>query len=161
MTTFLASRWVLLLSRMILGIVFIVASIDKIAVPDAFAESILAYRIIPYPLVNLAALLIPWIELICGVLLVSGVRVRPSALLASGLLAVFIIAIVSALLRELKIDCGCFGKDHATPVSWMKVAEDIGLLLLGVHALLFSREITPPDGPRPTAREDSSSSRPR
>jgi hypothetical protein len=134
---------------MILGTVFIVASIDKIVVPAAFAESILAYRIVPYAFVNLVALLIPWVELVCGVLLVAGVRVRPSAVILSALLSVFILAIISALVRELKIDCGCFGSDHATPVSWTKVAEDVGLLLLGLHAFAHSRENAPQDVPGP------------
>ena len=51
----------------------------------------------------------------------------------------FIVAMIGALLRELKIDCGCFGKEHATPVSWMKVWEDVGLLILGAYSYLVSR----------------------
>jgi putative oxidoreductase len=152
MRALLANRWLLFVSRIVLGTVFVVASIDKIAVPDAFAESILAYGIVPYPLVNVAALLIPWLELVCGVLLLCGVRVRPSAAIVTALLAVFIVAISSALLRELKIDCGCFGKDHLTPVSWMKVAEDTGLLLLGIHAFLFSGEKASQEAPGPVTR---------
>jgi len=121
-----------------MGTVFIVASIDKITAPDAFAASVVAYQLLPYSLVNLFALIVPWIELICGVYLVAGVHVRASSSILSILIGIFIVAIISALLRELKIDCGCFGKEHATPVRWMKVLEDVGLLVLGALSYFFA-----------------------
>ena len=127
------------MARLFLGGMFIVASIDKIAAPDAFAANVLAYKLTPYALVNVMSLVIPWVELLCGIFLIGGVYRRGSSALISILLGVFIIAMVSALVRELKIDCGCFGKEHATPVSWMKVIEDIGLLVLGVYSYRFSR----------------------
>jgi uncharacterized membrane protein len=93
---------------------------------------------VPYPFINLVALIIPWIELLCGIFLIGGVYEKPSSALLSLLLALFIVALISALVRGLTIDCGCFGKDHATPVSWMKVVEDVGLLLLGMQIYFFS-----------------------
>ena len=137
MTTVLSNKYLLLFSRLILGVIFIVAGIDKIANPDAFSASIEAYKLLPYSLINVVALIIPWIELICGIFLVGGVYLRGASALLSILLVVFIFAIISAMMRELKIDCGCFGKEHATPVSWMKVLEDLGLFVLGIHLLLF------------------------
>ncbi|HEV8537877.1 MAG TPA: MauE/DoxX family redox-associated membrane protein, partial [Bacteroidota bacterium] len=121
MLTMLSNKYFLALARLVLGVVFIIASIDKIAAPDAFAANIAAYKLAPYAAVNFVALVMPWIELLCGVLLISGEYVRGSSALISILLVMFIVAMVSALAREMKIDCGCFGKEHATPVSWMKV----------------------------------------
>jgi len=126
----LSNKYLLLAARLIVGTVFIIASIDKIYVPEAFAESIHAYRLVPDPTVNILALILPWLELLCGVFLLGGVKVRPSALLSLALFAVFAVAIVSALARGLTIDCGCFGMEHAAPVSWGKVLEDIGLMIL-------------------------------
>lgn len=133
----LANPYLVLVTRCILGCVFVFAAVDKIVAPDAFAESVFAYGIVPYPMINLFALIIPWLELICGIFLVAGVSLRASSFLISILLLFFIVAIVIALSQNLNIDCGCFGKDHATPVSWMKVLEDICLLLLGLHIFFF------------------------
>ncbi|MDI6766592.1 MAG: MauE/DoxX family redox-associated membrane protein [Bacteroidota bacterium] len=131
-----SNKYLLLFSRLILGVIFIVASIDKIALPELFALNVQAYKILPISLVNIIALIIPWMELICGIFLISGVFVRSSSVILSGLLVVFIILIFSALLRGLKIDCGCFGSAN-TPVSWMRIIEDFGLLLLGFHIFYF------------------------
>ncbi|HUL45303.1 MAG TPA: MauE/DoxX family redox-associated membrane protein [Bacteroidota bacterium] len=131
-----SNPFLIFLCRLVVGSVFIVAAIDKIVAPDAFAESIYAYGLIPYPLINLFALILPWLELCCGILLISGVFVRSSASILTLLLLIFIVAIITALSRHLNIDCGCFGKDHATPVSWEKVLEDAGLMILGLMAVL-------------------------
>ena len=139
MKNILSNKYVILLSRLILGSVFIVAAIDKIAFPDAFAANVIAYKLIPYSLVNLFALIIPWLELFCGIFLVGRVFPRSSSFLVSGLLTIFTIAMITALVRGLKIDCGCFSAEHNSPVSWMRVLEDIGLLLFAVHIFVYSR----------------------
>ncbi len=135
---FLSNKYLLRIARFILGIVFIVTSIDKIDNPDAFAANIVAYKLAPYALINVIALMMPWLELLCGVFLIAGVYVRGSSVLISVLLGVFMVAMMSALLRGLDIDCGCFGKEHASPVTWMKVFEDVGLLVLGLYSYRFS-----------------------
>ena len=126
-------RYTLFAARFTVGIVFIIASIDKIYSPDAFAASIHSYLLLPDWLVNITALVIPWLELLCGMSLVVGCKLRAGSFLSAVMLGVFTLAIVSALMRGLTIDCGCFGKEHASPVSWMKVLEDIGLALLSVY----------------------------
>jgi len=128
-----------LLSRFVLGMVFIVASIEKIAMPETFALSIVAYQVVPMSFVNVFALVIPWLELFCGVFLVGGMFVRSSSLLLSLLLLVFIVAIISAMVRHLNIDCGCFGAIRSSPVGIARVLEDLGLLLLGIHLFFFPK----------------------
>jgi uncharacterized membrane protein YphA (DoxX/SURF4 family) len=91
-----------------LGAVFIVASIDKIQDPEAFATTIANYRLLPYKTINGVAIVLPWLEIICGTLLVLGVWVRANTMIAGGLLVAFSIAISQALLRGLDISCGCF-----------------------------------------------------
>ena len=126
-----------LLSRWILGLVFIVAGAEKIARPELFALSIEGYSLIPQVLVNLAALIIPWIEVMCGIFLLGGLLVSASAAMLSGLLGMFIAAIISAILRGFEIDCGCFGLQNSAPVGWGKVFEDVALLLPGLHLMLY------------------------
>jgi putative oxidoreductase len=139
MNNVLGNKYLVLLSRLALGLVFIIASVEKIAVAEAFAVSVDAYQLIPVSLVNIAALLIPWIEFVCGLFLVCGIFVRSSALLLSLSLCVFIVAIISAMIRHLNIDCGCFGSANSSPVGLMRIVEDIGLLLLGIHLFRYPR----------------------
>jgi len=138
MKNILSNKYLLLLSRVVLGLVFVIASVDKIAVPEVFALNIQAYQVLPLSLVNLTALVIPWVELLCGIFLISKIFIRSSSLLLSALLCLFIIMLATALTRGLTIDCGCFGASHTSPVSWSRIDEDIGLLLFGVHILYFS-----------------------
>jgi uncharacterized membrane protein YphA (DoxX/SURF4 family) len=97
--------------RIALGVVFIAASLDKIMNPQNFAANIANYRLIPYQWINLAAIILPWIEIITGTLLVMGIWTGANALLGSGMLVVFSIAILQALFRNLNISCGCFSTD--------------------------------------------------
>ncbi|MBI5215798.1 MAG: DoxX family membrane protein [Ignavibacteriae bacterium] len=133
MQKFLENTDTIFLSRTILGLVFVIASVDKIAMPELFASNVHAYGLVPFSLVNIFALIIPWVELLCGLYLLGGFRVRASAALLSVLNLVFIIAISSAIFRGLEINCGCFGAAKSSIVGWDRVVEDIGLLLLCIH----------------------------
>ena len=75
-----ASPWLALLFRLYIGSVFIYASMSKIIYTGEFAENIAAYQILPWWLVNFTAAVLPWMEIICGVLLIIGVRVKSAAL---------------------------------------------------------------------------------
>lgn len=146
MKNIFSNKYFILLSRLILGVVFIIASIDKISIPDIFALNVQAYKLLPVFLVNLAALIIPWVELICGIFLIGGYYVRSSSLLLSGLCLIFIIALTAALSRGLKIDCGCFGPEHNSPVSWMRIIEDICLLVLSAHIFFYTNTLAINEG---------------
>ena len=101
------------LLRIALGVVFVVASVDKIQNPQSFADNIAHYRMMPYQLINLVAMTLPWIEIVTGSLLVTGIWIRANAVVVSGMLVVFSLAIFQALLRDLDISCGCFSTDPA------------------------------------------------
>ena len=126
-----------------LGAVFVAAAIPKIADPPAFAHMIYNYRLTPGSLVNGLALVMPWIELVVGLLLILGVWRREAALLAAVLLFVFLGAIGWNLARGHAVDCGCFdvrsaGKTPEQLLSEMKwvLVRDVGLLLLAAQVLL-------------------------
>ena len=129
MKDLLSNRYLLLASRLVLGLVFLVAAVPKVAQPDLFAASIEAYEILPVAVVNLVAIVIPWLELLCAIFLIGGSRVRPSAAVLGAMLGVFIVAISIAVLRGLDINCGCFGATGGSAVGWGKVLEDVALLV--------------------------------
>jgi len=90
--------------------------------------------------VNAIAICLPWIELCCGALLVLGVGVRANLLVVNGMLAAFIVAIVSALHRHLDISCGCFSTDaSAHSMTRWTLYWDIIWLAMGLHAMIFDR----------------------
>ena len=117
--------------RFILGAVFIYAGVQKIFVPAEFSQSIQNYMILPAALTNLVAIFLPWLEICCGILLLAGIFIRASAILLTLMNLVFVIAILSALIRGLDINCGCFGSD--TPLDWFKMIENLILLAMSLH----------------------------
>jgi len=105
---FLKNKYIILLSRLILGLIFIDASIDKIIDPSAFSDIIDNYHVTPLILNNLIALVIPWIELIIGICLITGIFLDGAVLISFVLLILFIFMISQALLRGIDLNCGCF-----------------------------------------------------
>lgn len=96
------------ISRWILGGVFIYASLDKILHPDAFAQAIYNYQILPDALINISALILPWLELILGILLIAG-RLMPGTVVITNLLLILFIGALSFnVYRGLDVSCGCF-----------------------------------------------------
>lgn len=119
------------LSRLTLAIVFLYAGWVKANDVVAFARSVANYEILPYSLNYLVAATLPYVELLCGVLLLIDQRVRPAALVLGGLNVVFIISLISVLARGLGIDCGCFtpsGEGGAT--AGQALVRDVGLMVL-------------------------------
>jgi len=94
--------------RLILGIIFVLASIDKIIHPAAFAEAVNNYQILPDALINLTAIILPWLELILGIFLILGLWLPGAVLLSNILLVTFLGTLVFNLARGLDIKCGCF-----------------------------------------------------
>jgi uncharacterized membrane protein YphA (DoxX/SURF4 family) len=118
----------------LLGLVFLLYGLDKISQPDVFARSIANYRILPEVFINLMAVVLPWIEVLCGLLLIFGQWTRSAALVSGLLLVVFVIAVSITLVRGLDINCGCFNTNEGRKVGMKLLGED--LLLLGISSVL-------------------------
>jgi len=121
--------------RWILGGVFLYAGILKMQDPQAFADRIADFQILPFALVNLLAISLPIAEILVGVLLMIEFWVECMAFAILLLTALFAMAIASALLRGLVIDCGCFGSGSP---SVLKLLLALGRdMLLGTMALFL------------------------
>jgi len=126
------------LLRVALGVVFIVASLDKIQNPEAFATNIANYRLLPYTVINAIAIVLPWVEVITGTLLILGVWIRASTMIVWGLLLAFSVAISQALARGLDISCGCFTTNPvAERMSWWTLIWDLIWLSWGILIWIF------------------------
>jgi uncharacterized membrane protein YphA (DoxX/SURF4 family) len=103
-------RRVLLILRLFLAVVFIYAAYTKLRDPwMVFAMSIDAYQLLPEWAVLTLGRTLPWIELLLGLLLATGFRLRYTAAGATALLAVFFAIMLWAFAKGMAIDCGCFG----------------------------------------------------
>ena len=132
------ARFSPLAARLILGGVFIYASLDKIIHPAAFAEAVYNYQILPDTLITLTAMILPWLELTLGIFLVLGLWLPGATLLINLLLVTFFGALVFNLARGLDINCGCFSTSQATSNLCMclYVIRDGTFLILALY--LFS-----------------------
>jgi uncharacterized membrane protein YphA (DoxX/SURF4 family) len=131
------NKILLLTIRMFLGFIFIFAAITKVTDPEGFSQAIYNYKLIPDFLINFLAIIIPWIELVAGILLAFGISVKENSVIFSGLLVLFIVAIGISLARGLNIDCGCFGTIDGSKIGLLKILENIGLLLLSLILIKF------------------------
>jgi uncharacterized membrane protein YphA (DoxX/SURF4 family) len=139
----LTHPWLTVRTQIALGVFFVVAALPKIADPPSFAHMVYNYRLLPGPLVNLAALAMPWAELMVGIALICGLWRRAAAYLVGALLLLFIVAISVNLARGNAIDCGCFDVtaagltyDERIRDMWMVIWRDVGMLLLVAQGLL-------------------------
>ncbi len=132
--------WLALPARLYLGGVFLLACWFKIVDPELFALDVATYQILPLSLVNLQALVLPWVELLAGLLLVLGLRTRAAALLVTGMMMMFLVALLIALSRGQEMGCGCFANEGGhDPIGAMTVLRDSIWLSLSVYVLACDR----------------------
>ena len=137
-------RWhprLALVARLYLGYVFLAACWHKLLHPAAFALDVATYGILPLGLVNLTALVLPWVELAAAAMLIAGWRARAGALLAAAMMVVFIAALAAALAQGLDIACGCFASQglEEDPISGRTVLRDLGWLATALYVWLYDR----------------------
>jgi putative oxidoreductase len=127
-----------LVSRLVLGGVFLAAGATKILDPGGLAASIRSYELsLPEWFVSLLAHALPYLEVMLGLYLLAGLFQKVFAWATTGLTALFLLGLLQAALRGLEIDCGCFGSSAGeTSGLPLAVARDVGLLLLGLHLAL-------------------------
>ncbi len=145
-------RWIydprfLLIVRLVLAAVFIYAATHKIGRPLQFADEIKMYGIIDLgPLLFFIAIILPWVELFCGLSLLTGLFIRGSALILLVLNLIFIVVVsyrtIGIIISEgtpltrIYFDCGCgFGETYA----WKKLIEDTIFLACSFLILLAPR----------------------
>ncbi|MFH0853002.1 MAG: MauE/DoxX family redox-associated membrane protein [bacterium] len=128
-----------IVSRVLIGGLFIYAAIGKLLEPrEEFEAVIRTYEILPDSFVSLFAMALPWFELLAGLFMVIGLWSRLAALGIGLVLVSFIIAIGVNIARGNEIDCGCFGTFSIGNTPRETLLKDVGLLALTV--LLASRK---------------------
>jgi len=131
---------VVLLFRLVLGVTFIYASLDKIAHPEQFARIIYNYKILPHFLINIFAVTLPWVEFLAGLFLILGIFTQSASLLICFLLMVFVFAISINLFRGIDLNCGCFTTDPDAKKEGISLLfQDFLFLYLGIMVFFFNK----------------------
>lgn len=108
-----------------------------------FAEAIKGYHILDpvmhHHAIVTAAYVLPWVELLAGLLLVIGIWARPAALVSLVLLAGFTAANASVVLRpDVSASCACFGSIEwpcGNSITWCQVGRNAVLMLMSAYIL--------------------------
>jgi uncharacterized membrane protein YphA (DoxX/SURF4 family) len=131
-----AGGWLVLLLRLAIGAIFIVAGVSKAGNAALFAAQIAGFRLLPEVLIAPLAVMLPYWEILLGALVIVGLFTRAAAWIAVLLLALFDLAIASAVVRGMSVSCGCFGPNDATVTTWAEVARDAVFVVLALIVAL-------------------------
>ncbi len=121
----------------LIGGLFIYAGAVKIIDPVEFARDIDNYKMLPWQPSVWLALYLPWLEIFCGLALITRVFFRGGVFIVTALMSLFIIASIAAKTRGLDVSCGCFG--HASKYLNFSWHLALDFLLLGGLLLLWKR----------------------
>ena len=94
--------------RWLIGGLLVWAALGKLANLQDFFTTLLAYRLpLAMGMLKIIAIVLPWMELLCGLLLLAGTRIQAALLWAFVLFAIFTACTGLAWIRGLHIACGC------------------------------------------------------
>ncbi len=134
----LTSEYLSLALRVYIAWIFLQAGLSKIPDPALFAENVANYRIIPLQAINLVAIVLPWLELICAFYLIFGLRTKATAAVLAGLLFLFTLFVIINIFRGVSMNCGCFDT-VGEPIGWAKVTQNTVWFLMTLQIFFFDR----------------------
>lgn len=91
-------------------------------------------------MINIVSVIIPWIEFFAGVFLIFGFKIKASSLIICSMLVFFTAVLAITAFRGINVACGCFSTSSTVKSNLvLRIIEDFGMLLLGLHVLIFSK----------------------
>ena len=141
--------------RFVTATVFIYAGLVKLRSPQAFADSIATFQLLPTTLIVPLAVALPIFEFSTGLWLFSGRKLRTGAFCGLTASTVFLLALLSAQARGLPVECGCFGGSAPSSLPparrlWLDIGRD--LLLVGALAVIYLDALHQKRGRLPSSR---------
>lgn len=149
-----ARRLIIWIGRLVLGCIFIYAGYSKAFYPNRtfssffflkfsismnlsnFALQVAAFKLLPEWGVQFVAHTLPFTEMILGLLVLIGWRLRIWATLLTLIMLGFFSVVLRAYLLHMDINCGCFATPE--PINLKKVLEDAALGGLAVLMTVFA-----------------------
>ena len=135
----MVSPWTYRMVRFVLAALFIYGGGLKLLDPKAFAATISVYNLVPEMLLPVVAVGLPLIEVLAGIGLLFDIRGSLATIF--GLLAMFVFVLWYGILKDLDVDCGCFGPEELAGQGklWNAFYRDLILVGLVVPFLYVSR----------------------
>jgi uncharacterized membrane protein YphA (DoxX/SURF4 family) len=164
-------RAVIWIGRLLIGGIFVYAGYAKLTYPNhslwpwfmlkfsvsanlsTFAFQVESYKILSAEASGLVAHTLPFVEMVLGLLLLMGWRLKIWATAVSAILLGFLCVVTRAYLLHMDINCGCFGTPE--PLTIVTVLRDSGLvfvaLLMTVCVFQEARKPHPWAAPQPNS----------
>src|SRR3954453_22004753 len=135
-----ARPWLGTVARLLLGALWLWAAVTKLGNPREFVQTVRAYDVTWEWLSKAIGYGLPVLEFGLGVLLVLGLVTRLAAAVSAFLFLVFLIGLVQAAARGLKLECGCFGSggESVSTQYTIDILRDIGLLAVAAFLVVWS-----------------------
>ncbi len=149
-----ARRAIIWIGRLVLGGIFVYAGFSKLLLPNthlwpmfmlkfsvsmniaSFAQQVESYKIISPEASQLVAHALPFVEIVLGLLLLIGWRLRIWATVITVIMAGFLAAVTRAYLLHMEINCGCFGTPEK--LTGMTVVRDAAFTVLALLMTIFA-----------------------
>ena len=132
--------WLERLCRVGVGAMFAYSACGKISDPGLFATGVMRYELLPEVAVGIFSLTLPMLEMLTGLMFLCTKWLREAALLATGMLVMFLCALTIAIARGLEIDCGCFGISGGGRAELVQAVIRDLVLLAPTAWLMFRRD---------------------
>ena len=123
----------------VIGGIFIYAGVTKVFDPIGFANDIDNYKILPWAISVRLAFYLPWLEILCGLALITRRLYLGALSILTALTSIFIIASIVAKARGIDITCGCFGHASKNWSFMTHLAVDFAILVALVTLWISSR----------------------
>lgn len=138
--SFLHNPIVALVVRVILGCLFLYSGAHKLGDLKSFAEAIENYQLLPVATIHFFALLVPWLEIVAGLAVTTGILLRGGAFMLTLLLLLFTSAIAISIMNGVDISCGCaLPFAEAARIGWRKLVENLVLLAAAWSVYKYGR----------------------
>jgi len=125
------------LSRLFLTGIFLYSGYIKIQETLQFTVVLGGYQLIPEQFILPLAIYFPWVEIILGVVILTGWKIRYSAAFATALLLFFTLLLTITYLRGIDANCGCFSFDD--PISPLTILRDSIIAIPAIYLVLENR----------------------
>jgi uncharacterized membrane protein YphA (DoxX/SURF4 family) len=147
-------RAIIWIGRLVLGGIFLYAGYSKIFLPNTnlwpffilkfsitmnishFADQVAAFKMLPPWGVQFVANALPFTEIVLGLFLLIGWRLRIWAPVLTLIMLGFFGVVLRAYLLHMDINCGCFATPQ--PINLQKVLEDAALSALALLMTIFA-----------------------
>jgi len=131
-----------LLLHFFFGGVFVYAGLLKVADPMSFLDDVRSFDLLRDPWAAWLAMGLPWLEILAGLAVMSGVLRSGGMLILNASLLIFLGAIILSWWRGIDIRCGCFGQQEASSSYRDLILRDLLLLAVGSVLVWYGKPKT-------------------